>query len=165
MVDVVWCCLDDRRWKQCRNQNRLALLLWLRTLLGTKRVPYMLVDVVLILHASLTTKITVALFTIISTYSPWRQKNREARSTALQPIRLITRRVVLGRDCMLFEHAILGCDTTSRVLNIGKRLALKHIRSDNHFITQAGIFLQWHIKRRRSSPSMPVHSCSGWHTR
>ena len=59
----------------------------------------MLVDVVLILHVSLTTKITVTLFTIISTYSPWRQKNREARSTALQPIRLITGRVVLGRDC------------------------------------------------------------------
>ena len=34
------------------------------------RVPYVLVDVVLILHASLTTKITVTLFTIISTYSP-----------------------------------------------------------------------------------------------
>ena len=30
----------------------------------------MLVDVVLILHVSLTTKITVTLFTIISTYSP-----------------------------------------------------------------------------------------------
>ena len=43
---------------------------------------------------------------------------------------------------MLFEHAILGSDTISWVLNIGKRLALKHIRSDNHFITQAGIFLQ-----------------------
>ena len=59
----------------------------------------MLVGVVLILHVSLTTKITVTLFTIISTYSPWRQKNLEARSTALQPIRLITKRVVLGRDC------------------------------------------------------------------
>ena len=34
------------------------------------QVPYVLVDVVLILHASLTTKITVTLFTIISTYSP-----------------------------------------------------------------------------------------------
>ena len=34
------------------------------------RVPYVLVDVVLILHVSLTTKITVTLFTIISTYSP-----------------------------------------------------------------------------------------------
>ena len=31
---------------------------------------YVLVDVVLILHVSLTTKITVTLFTIISTYSP-----------------------------------------------------------------------------------------------
>ena len=66
----------------------------------------MLVDVVFILHVSLTTKITVTLFTIISTYSPpppRRQKNREARSTALQPIRLITKRVVLGRDCMSFK--------------------------------------------------------------
>ena len=34
------------------------------------RVPYVLVDVVLILHVSLMTKITVTLFTIISTYSP-----------------------------------------------------------------------------------------------
>ncbi len=31
---------------------------------------YVLVDVVLILHVSLTTKITVTLFTIISTYPP-----------------------------------------------------------------------------------------------
>ncbi len=76
--------------------------------------------------------------------------------------------IMLGRavcNNMLFEHAILGCDTTSRVFNIGKRLALKLIHSDNHFITQAGIFQQWHIKRRRSSPSMSVHSYSGWHTR
>ena len=34
------------------------------------RVPYVLVDVVLISHVSLTTKITVKIFTIISTYSP-----------------------------------------------------------------------------------------------
>ena len=34
------------------------------------RVLYVLVDVVFILHVSLTTKITVTLFTIISTYSP-----------------------------------------------------------------------------------------------
>ena len=43
---------------------------------------------------------------------------------------------------MLFSHAILGCDTTSRVFSIGKELALKHVRSDNHFITQAEVFLQ-----------------------
>ena len=53
----------------------------------------------LILHVTLTTKITVMIFTIISTYSPLAAENREARSTALQPIRLITKRVVLGRDC------------------------------------------------------------------
>ena len=52
---------------------------------------------------------------------------------------------VLGRavcNNLLFAHAILGCDTTSRVFSMGKGLALKHIRSDNHFITQAEIFLQ-----------------------
>ena len=43
---------------------------------------------------------------------------------------------------MLFSHAILGCDITSRVFSIGKELALKHVRSDNHFITQAEVFLQ-----------------------
>ena len=46
------------------------------------------------------------------------------------------------QQIMLFEHAIRGCDATSRVFNIGKGLALKLIRSNNHFITHAGIFLQ-----------------------
>ena len=52
---------------------------------------------------------------------------------------------MLGRavcNNMLFAHAILGCDTTFRSFSIGKGLALTHIRSDNHFITQAEIFLQ-----------------------
>ncbi len=52
---------------------------------------------------------------------------------------------VLGRavcNDMLFAHAILGCDTTTRVFSIGKGLALKHIRSDNHFIMQAEIIFQ-----------------------
>ena len=43
---------------------------------------------------------------------------------------------------LLFPHAILGCDTTFRVFSMEKGLALMHIRSDNHFITQAEIFLQ-----------------------
>ena len=109
-VVVVWCCLqlDDRRWKQCRNQNRLALLLCLRTLLGTGTVRASGCSVYL---TSLTTKITVTLFTIISTYSPWRLKNQEARSTALQPIRLITRRVVLGRDCIWHIYCMHGRST------------------------------------------------------
>ena len=46
------------------------------------------------------------------------------------------------RNNLLFAHAILGRDTTSRVFSMGKGLALKHIRSDNHFITQAEIFPQ-----------------------
>ena len=55
---------------------------------------------------------------------------------------------VLGRavcntnSIMLFSHAILGCDPTSRVFSKGKGLPLKHISSDKHFITQAEVFLQ-----------------------
>ena len=52
---------------------------------------------------------------------------------------------VLGRAVchnMLFAHAILGCDPTYRVFSREKGLALKHIRSDKHFITQAEVFLQ-----------------------
>ena len=52
---------------------------------------------------------------------------------------------VLGRAAfnnLLFAHATLGCDTTYRVFIMGKGLALKHIRSDNHFITQGEMFLQ-----------------------
>ena len=52
---------------------------------------------------------------------------------------------VLGRAVchnMLFAHAIFGGVTTSRVFSVGKGLALKHIRSDKHFITQADVFLQ-----------------------
>ena len=52
---------------------------------------------------------------------------------------------VLGRavgNNMLLAHVIIGCDTTYCVFSMGKGLALKHIRSDNHSITQAEIFLQ-----------------------
>ena len=51
---------------------------------------------------------------------------------------------VMGRavcNSMLFVLAILRCDTTTRVFRMGIGLAIKHIRSDNHFITQADIFL------------------------
>ena len=42
---------------------------------------------------------------------------------------------ILGRDTcnnLLFAHAILGCDTTSRVYGFGKGLALKHLRSNSN---------------------------------
>ena len=65
------------------------------------------------------------------------------KSTRCWNIKYVQR--VLGRavcNNILFAHAILCCDTTSRVFSIGKGLALKHIRSDNHFVTQAEVFLQ-----------------------
>ena len=66
---------------------------------------------------------------------------------------------VLGRavcNNMLFGHAILGCGTTSRVFSMGKGLAIKHIRSDDHFITQAEIFLQTNATFAHISRAAPV---------
>jgi len=41
---------------------------------------------------------------------------------------------------ILFLHAILGCDTTSRLHGIGKAAALKKIETDSRFLQQAEIF-------------------------
>ncbi|KAL9983208.1 hypothetical protein ACROYT_G005347 [Oculina patagonica] len=41
---------------------------------------------------------------------------------------------------LLFAHAILGCDTTSRVFGIGKSMSLKKIESSAFFRKQAEVF-------------------------
>ena len=43
---------------------------------------------------------------------------------------------------ILFVHAVLGCDTTSRLFAIGKGAALKKISSDAVFREQARVFNQ-----------------------
>ncbi|KAJ8031936.1 hypothetical protein HOLleu_25305 [Holothuria leucospilota] len=51
---------------------------------------------------------------------------------------------VLGEDVcqnILFTHAILGCDRTSRLYRLGKGLSLKHIRTDVCFRAQAKVFM------------------------
>ena len=73
------------------------------------------------------------------------ETERPSRSLVTLYIAFMYVQRVLGRavgNNMLFVHAVLGCDTTYRVFSMGKGLSLKHIRSDNHFITQAEIFLQ-----------------------
>ena len=77
--------------------------------------------------------------------------------------------IILCRECWDVQFATMCCLSmpSSAVIQLLGYSAQENdslIRSDNHFITQAGIFLQWHIKRRRSSPTLPVHSYSGWHT-
>ncbi|VDI12837.1 Hypothetical predicted protein [Mytilus galloprovincialis] len=42
---------------------------------------------------------------------------------------------------LTFVHAILGCDTTSRVYEIGKGLALKKVMNNDHFKEQAVVFM------------------------
>ena len=41
---------------------------------------------------------------------------------------------------ILFVHAVLGCDTTSRIFGIGKSTALKKLCSNPHFSRQAEVF-------------------------
>ena len=43
-------------------------------------------------------------------------------------------------DHILFIHAILGCDVTSRLFGLGKGLAVKRIKSDFQFCQQAKVF-------------------------
>ena len=45
-------------------------------------------------------------------------------------------------DHILFIHAILGCDVTSRLFGLGKYLAVKRIECDFQFRQQAEVFNQ-----------------------
>ena len=45
-------------------------------------------------------------------------------------------------DTILFIHAILGCDVTSRLFGLGKGLAVKRIKSDFQFCQQAKVLNQ-----------------------
>ena len=54
----------------------------------------------------------------------------------------LTKRILGERVCenILFGHALLGCDTTSRVFGIGKGVALKQLRNSEYFNVQAEVF-------------------------
>ena len=45
-------------------------------------------------------------------------------------------------DHILFIHAILGCDVTSRLFGLGKGLAVKRINTDVKFCQQAKVRVQ-----------------------
>lgn len=51
-------------------------------------------------------------------------------------------------SCILFVHAVLGCDTASRVFGFGKGLALKNILANDIFRDQAEVFKQTGNVRR-----------------
>ena len=44
-------------------------------------------------------------------------------------------------DNILFAHALLGCDTTSRVFGFGKSIALKQLQNSPDFNFLAGVFI------------------------
>ena len=46
-----------------------------------------------------------------------------------------------------FVQAILGCDTTFRVLNIEKSVVVKEIKLSDHFQQQAAVFLFTYMPR------------------
>ena len=102
---------NDRQWQQCRNQNRLALLLMTsditqyRTWYSVRGCSANLVRL----------KLQWCYLPLFQHIPPWRQKNREARSTALQPIRPITGHVVAGRHCSNREQPKLIVTDKERV--------------------------------------------------
>ena len=53
-------------------------------------------------------------------------------------------KTALGEDTCIFlpfVHAIVGCDTTSRVYGIGKGIALKKVMNNDHFKEKAAVFM------------------------
>ena len=48
---------------------------------------------------------------------------------------------------LLFAHAVLGCDTTSRVFGLGKGVAVKHLQASAHFSVQAQVFNSSHVTK------------------
>ena len=42
---------------------------------------------------------------------------------------------------MLYAHAFLGCDTTSRIFGFGKGLVLKLVQDESNFLQQATVFM------------------------
>ena len=52
-------------------------------------------------------------------------------------------------DHILFVHAILGCDVTSRLFGLRKGLAVKMTKSDFQFCQQAKVFNQSNRARER----------------
>ena len=70
------------------------------------------------------------------------QKKNSKNPTKCWNIKLV--QAVLGRnicDHLLFAHALLGCDTTSRLFGIGKPTALKKLQTSEYFREQASYFL------------------------
>jgi len=63
----------------------------------------------------------------------------------------LTKRVLGLSVCenILFGHASLGCDTTSRVFGIGKGVALKLLRSNENFIYRRKCLIEdlLHLKK------------------
>lgn len=73
----------------------------------------------------------------------------EPKSASLQSCRFLNTghaRDVLGEDVtnnILFVHAWLGCDTTSRVLGVGKGASLHHqYRPENNLLPRMKLLLQ-----------------------
>ena len=69
------------------------------------------------------------------------EPNKSAQQNKIWCIR--QSKQLLGQDVcdhILFIHAILGCDVTSRLFGLGKGLAVKRIKSDFQFCQQAKVF-------------------------
>jgi hypothetical protein len=78
-------------------------------------------------------------------YNVWFKPNIKRESKKAQRCwNMTATRCHLGStvcSCILFIHAVLGCDTTSRLYGIGKYKAVVKVKSDIFFARQAEVFM------------------------
>ena len=80
-----------------------------------------------------------------------RRLERRANSTKRCVWNMKVLKEKLGQDVynnIFFIHAILGCDTTSRLHGIGKETSLKNFCENHHFLNQAKCSTT-HLHQRR----------------
>lgn len=73
-------------------------------------------------------------------FAPEPKKNKERRCWDVHEMKKRLGQEVCG--LILFAHAFLGCDSTSRVHNIGKGLTLKKVIEDESFRASAKVFMK-----------------------
>ncbi|KAG7157176.1 hypothetical protein Hamer_G010018 [Homarus americanus] len=73
----------------------------------------------------------------------FRPESRQGSKRASRCWNMEVMRTMLGSEVcvnILFVHAILGCDTTSSLYGVGKKIGLKLIHTTKVFLEQAQVF-------------------------
>ena len=78
-------------------------------------------------------------FTVFFKLEPKKQTQKEARCWNIAVLRTLIGDIVANN--ILFMHALLGCDTTSGVYGLGKKVAIAKMKTSTLSQEQAQIFI------------------------